>query len=299
MNTLPLPASQTSPWSRFAHFVFANRLHVVAMGPGIVAFWNQFLGLRLSPLLYVTVFGTVWFGYLVNHYFDVNEDRVNGESGGQRWADNTQRTLWLALIVFAFTTVLALNHSFAYGCLVVGASVAAALYSTPIQLGKHTWRIKAHPHTKNLYAALHWSITLLALAYTFAEAIPDQRTALICLICFLMNFFIELLWDVRDMQGDMLAKVHTIPTVYGLNTARVLLHLINGGNLITNFWGVYMNMLPRSFWLVGLHFVAVAVFIEVFLRLPAKRLASHLYLVYVMFAMGAIWVLSLLPILQH
>jgi 4-hydroxybenzoate polyprenyltransferase len=269
------------------------------MGPGILAFWNQFLGLPLSPLLYTTVFGTVWFGYLVNHYFDVNEDKVNGELGGQRWAANTQRTLWLAMTVFALTTVLALSHNLVYGALVVAASVAAALYSVPIPLGSQTWRIKAHPHTKNLYAALHWSITLLALAYTFTLSVPDHRTALICLICFFMNFFIELLWDVRDKQGDMLAKVHTIPTVYGLNAARVLLHAINAGILITTFWGVHMDMLPRSFWLVGFHFVAVGVFVEVFLRLPAKRLASHLYLLYVMLAMGAIWVVSLLPVLQY
>ncbi len=273
---------------RAMRFVFSNRLHVVAMGPGIVAFWNQFLGLPLGWQPYAVIFGVVSFGYILNIFFDHHEDSHNDEVAAERVIGQDTRTRWLALFTFVGTGALAFQHNAAYGVLVLVALVGAGAYSAPLRWRGRHWRIKALPYVKNTYSAAHWSLMLLALAYAHVWLPFSVFTWVACAICFFMNLFVEVLWDVRDAEGDRQTGVRTLSTEWGTPAARVLLHAINLAILAVVIPAVLVGMLPTAFWLVAAHTLTVAIFIEVFMRLRSKRLASHLYLIYVMVALVAI-----------
>lgn len=277
-----------------ARFVFFNRLHIVAMGPGIVLFWNQFMHLPLDWKTYAVITGVVAFGYLMNIFFDHREDGLNGEAISERVAGRNRATLALAVATMIGTLALAVvARGPAYALLVAATLTGAGLYSAPLRRRGCLWRVKAQPWLKNGYAAFHWSVLLLLLAWAYAGHFTwTPLDGLIALICFGMNYFVELLWDVRDIDGDRQAGVRTLASVLGARDAGRCLQGVNLSICASVLAGLVTGLLPPCFWVIVLHGLAVALFIRHYVGLPSRQLASHLYVVYVMLALVCMSILD-------
>ncbi|MRV75958.1 hypothetical protein GJ700_30020 [Duganella sp. FT92W] len=273
------------------NFVFHNRIHVIAMGVVIVAFWNQYLQLPLDTMAYLTILGSVLFAYLINMYFDEHEDTANAEITPGRVVPRSRNARAMSLSVFTLTWAAAASHDLGYGMLIVVVMLTSGAYSAPLRIGGKTVRIKTLPYVKNLYAALHWSVVLIGLALAYTGTAPTALTLLIVGICFGMNYFVELLWDVRDLNGDRQTRVMTIPNMLGLTASRWLLHATHLAVCALVIGGMQYGLLPRGFMLIYVHLAAMLAFTEYYFRLQDKRLASHLYVLYVC---GALTCISLL-----
>jgi 4-hydroxybenzoate polyprenyltransferase len=273
-------------------FVFSNRLHVISMGGVIVAFWNQLLQLVLDVSAYVSIIGAVLFAYLINMYFDEREDAANAEIVPGRIIPRSRVAAWLATATFGLTAAVAAMHEPWYALGVCVVMISAGAYSAPVPLGGKRVRLKTLPYVKNLYSALHWSVVLIGLALIYSRTPATPLAVLIMAICFGMNFFVELLWDVRDLAGDRLTQVMTIPNQFGLTVARWLLHLTHLAVCALVVAGMLYGLLPTGFLLIFVHLFAMIAFTEWYFRLDDKRLASHLYVLYVIAALFAISVLN-------
>lgn len=267
---------------KFFNFLFSNRLHIVAYGPGTIAFWNQWMHVPIDFLGYVILFLVVWFGYILNMYFDVDEDIANAEVSGYRLVNHDKSAIWLAAFVGAGALMLAYWHRPSYAMFVFVSLCLGAFYSWPIQMGTRFFRLKANYFLKNAYSAFNWSVVLFALTLLYAkQAVEGSQLLLCCAICFFMTFFVELLWDVRDVEGDRQSNVNTVATRFGVRHAIGFLHLVNMIILILAYVGVFARILAPAFVLVLAHTIFAALFLRWYRDAPNKKIASHAYVVIV------------------
>ena len=149
-----------------------------------------------------------------------------------------------------------------------------------------TWRgrplrLKEVPFLKNLYAGIFWSLLLILTPYLYVQQTPGLVAALAVVGSFGMNYFTEVLWDVRDMPGDAKAGFRTVPMVIGLPaTYRLLLavHVLTCGVVLG---GALAGLLPVGFlWVGAAHLPIGWWLLNRYWQLPDKEWASHLYLVY-------------------
>jgi 4-hydroxybenzoate polyprenyltransferase len=114
----------------------------------------------------------------------------------------------------------------------------------------------------------------------YSHAAFEKRTLWAMVTTFLLVFFVELLWDVRDVKGDRAASVLTIPLWLGEPRARVGLHLINFLATGVMVAAVIMGVFPAPYWIAVPHFLVVATFIEWYFSRADRQAASHMFLLY-------------------
>jgi len=109
------------------------------------------------------------------------------------------------------------------------------LYTYPVFAGK---RVKDFLLIKNLYSAvIIWPLPVVAVAYFYAgntqvdfwHLMKDQLFPF-----FLYVMIGEAFWDIRDVHGDRVNGVNTIPVVFGTNYAKIYLYGLLVVDLLTS-----------------------------------------------------------------
>ena len=271
-------------------YVFTNRLHVFLMPVLPTLFWNMALQLPLPPSYYLMTVLTTAAGYLFNIYTDHAEDEVNYQATylvfgrGDRW------TVPLILAAYIGSDLCALVAGWQFLLFNVAQHLLGCLYSAPLHLGRHRVRIKEIPFLKNLYAALFWSFALILTPFAYAGRPPTSLGWAIACVCFGMSYFIELSWDLRDVDGDRHAGVRTVPIVMGLPFTATLLALVHAATCVVAWWLVaHVYRLPWPYALAfAVNLPAGLAWLSWYLHQPEKTLGSHLYVVWlgVLFSAG-------------
>jgi 4-hydroxybenzoate polyprenyltransferase len=266
-----------------AAVVFNNRIHVALMPSFLLLFWTLAFGFALPLEYYAMVTLSTAGGYLYNMLTDRREDAINYPTQGRLSPDSR----WMKTAILLCTVasgLLALRAGwrfFLFGSLVCCMGPLYGMtFELPIGGRRRRFRMKNVPVLKNAWAALFWSVVLLTSPFVYLGMPFDRRLALAIPIAFLLAFWVELMWDVRDMAGDRDAGVRTLPVVLGEQAARRLLHAINATTATLAVIGLIAGILPPQHWVLAVHAAGVAVFIEWYLRQRDRQLGSHLYLLY-------------------
>jgi 4-hydroxybenzoate polyprenyltransferase len=80
---------------------------------------------------------------------------------------------------------------------------------------------------KNILVSLAWGATFALVPVTLSGLSPGGATLLTFVFIFSWTFVASVLPDIRDMRGDALVGVVTIPIVLGVARSRVLLTIVN------------------------------------------------------------------------
>jgi 4-hydroxybenzoate polyprenyltransferase len=252
-----------------------NKVHVALFAMIVTWAWGRLtrgsvlrVDLAVVPLL---VFAT----YQWNRLTDRVEDAVNCPDDLAR-ALRARRLITVAAFG-AMALALALAAATGRRAAVALAAtneVPGVLYGIPLRVGSHRMRLKSHFVLKNASGAIGWTVLTVVYPALHAGHGLGVPVALAALVMFFGVWTVEIVWDVRDAEGDRRAALKTLPVLRGIAGARRVIH---GMNLLTGIVlvaAVSHGLVP-PLWLAGLANLALVSSWLVYFGADAPRIWSH------------------------
>lgn len=265
-----------------AGYFFTNRFHIFLMPALLTLFWNLDAGLALPLEYYLMITCTTAGGYIYNMYTDEAEDAINYTARYRLFGGHARATKAAVFACFFMGFLLSLPAGWPFVLYGGVVNYLGSLYSRPLRFGgqRRSLRIKEIPVLKNLYAGVFWSAALVLTPYLYVGQTPGAVALLTVVISFGLNYFVELMWDLRDMRGDRYAGVRTVPLLIGERASCGILRTVHVLTCLLMLWGVRTGLLLETKGLVtaALYFPLGLVFLEWYRHLPDKTWASHLYI---------------------
>jgi 4-hydroxybenzoate polyprenyltransferase len=193
-----------------------------------------FLLLHIQSSILTCVAGglIIYTVYTLDRAFDSEEDTVN-----RKELNGSNKKVGLAVSLMAFiigTCILAKEGMFA---LAFVPFITGYLYSKGIKIGRFALKLKGGLGIKNIVVGLTWGVFIAGLA---GSGCGNLVPIVLVFIFFGVKLFINsAIYDFKDIKGDTLAGIKTLPVSLGTRKTRNLLtamhllsHLVLGIALI-------------------------------------------------------------------
>lgn len=159
--------------------------------------------------------------YTLDRAFEPKEDEVNRREGAKA---NGKVAIVLASVFLMVGAVILSKEGIppvvAFLPLMVGF-----LYAKGVKIGENTWKIKGSYGVKNFVVAFTWSSLLGVFIYTEVKCFSSL--ILVCVFFFVKSFINTVIYDCRDMEGDSVVGLKTIPIFLGRARTKVILHILH------------------------------------------------------------------------
>jgi len=200
---------------------------------GIAPRWNLLL---MTFLLVFSVYG-------INKLTDLNEDEINNpERVG--YIKKVAKVLKYAIILSLILAIVLSALSSPWAILVVLFPIASGiLYS--IRISPQYPRLKDITGIKNIIIATTWANGTTFLPYLVAEDVPLSKVALIYYFFFMKSMINTILFDVRDIEGDRINGIKTIPVKLGFKKSKMLLVMLNSTFIVWLLVSYYLGYFDR------------------------------------------------------
>ena len=205
----------------FLAVLLFSPINVALSGLSVSAISFILNDMPLHPLLLLAAFLATFSIYTFNLVTDKQEDAVNFPERRRYFITNS---LSLGLITIGCYSVALI-----IGWLVTPISVP--VLCIPLTVGLmysiriHGVRLKNIFIGKNAAVSFSWALEASLLPAVFVIRTP--AVLLIFTFIFFKGFINTILFDVRDMRGDLRAQVATIPSIIGISSTRTLLVGLN------------------------------------------------------------------------
>lgn len=247
---------------RLGDYLMIVRYHIVLVAmTACVTFGWIFTGRYLWVVALLC--GADWFVInLLNRITDLAEDEKNAIPGTARvrGAQGALFALCLAVLVttLAITfvwfpglllyrvAVQAIGVAYNYRVVPAPASLRWPRPGEPVPVGIRMSRFKEMYFFKNFGSAVLFVLT--CFAYPLA-AVPEARAASFVTVATLMLFFVpyeltfEILYDLRDVEGDTAEGVPTYPVVHGSRTSTQIIDALLGASVVVLVVGFFTRHL--------------------------------------------------------
>ncbi|HON82277.1 MAG TPA: UbiA family prenyltransferase [Methanoregulaceae archaeon] len=220
----------------------------LSFAAGFMAYISSVLHeVSFNPAVFVLGMLITYSVYNLNRKTDESEDAIN-HSKRYGFTKKYERLLFSTAIG---AYILALAISWLYGPAVVVISaiplISGVVYSAPVfPRGFPYRRLKEIPVAKSLIVAVAWALPPTLLPVYIAGAFPDTITLAAILFFFSLVFINTVLFDMRDVEGDRLTGVRTIPVCIGIAATTLLLKMVNiifGVTVVLLLW----NKIPLAY----------------------------------------------------
>ncbi|PXF57610.1 MAG: prenyltransferase [Candidatus Methanogaster sp.] len=203
------------------------------------------LGVTPKPILLCAMFLVIYGVYSLNKVTDRKEDAINMPVRSTFVSGNERFLLTLAIASYTAALLLGLFESpFAASILLV-PFLSGVIYST------NSLSIIGIPRLKDIFLVKSLIVAFsLAVCAAFLPAIHLHSSAKLYFIFpfFFSKVFINtVLFDVRDVGGDSLNGVKTIPVVIGIKRTRQMLLLIQSLLVV---WFVLFSDLFSKYYVI-------------------------------------------------
>jgi 4-hydroxybenzoate polyprenyltransferase len=208
-----------------------------------------FLLLHIQSSLLTCVAGglVIYTVYTLDRALESEEDSVNRQE-----LNGSKRGVALAVSLLAFAMgvfILAKEGLCAYAFLPL---ITGYLYSKGIKVGKLSLKLKGGLGVKNLVVGVTWGAFIAGIA---GGSPSNMLPAILVFSFFGIKLFINsAIYDFKDIKGDTLAGIRTLPVSLGEQNTRNLLialhlisHLVLGVALIQGIIGFEPLILLYSF----------------------------------------------------
>lgn len=254
-----------------------NRLQATIFS--IAALWglSGLLSYSVQPIDWVIVPMLATSTYQMNRLSDFEEDRFNDPEDAGLATQNRNAILMTCYGSGAGALVLGLLFSNIAGiALIIGLLLLGYLYSFPTIGRDPTLRIKDIFIGKNLAPATGWAATVVLYPVVNIDVSLDPTFFLCLSTIFVGSFLLEVICDVRDLEGDRQADVQSIPVRLGLAKTKLILNLINSASGLVVLTAVSLGLLPPPWIMFVLNSALVAGVANLyFTALASNRLISH------------------------
>lgn len=215
------------------HLINYTRIHVIALYGFLLWFlMSQRLLSSLSISQYFIVLALTFilgFVYIHNKTTDVLEDKEEINLVSIKYLKITS-----AFFLF-FGCVFSLSVSGMFFIVCFMFAIVGYLYNKGIFVGKNKIlpRLKSLFVWKTIVAGGAWYLSVIT-AFYFSSTLTASFIYLAYFYLYLFFLFIafELWWDIRDIKGDTVAKVKTIPVVFGVQYA----YIVSFVSLAISYW---------------------------------------------------------------
>ena len=208
---------------RIIHAFILNRLHIIISAPAVMWCWSEFLKIRFRGIDYLIITLTVACICQWNRLTDREEDALNCPADLKEAQAKSRAIKFFCYASGTFAILLALltEPTWKIAGLVAFGAAVGYFYNSPISPSQPHLRFKNMFIIKNFSSGAGWSAGLLIFPMLRAHTQPDGRffTAFVYMLAMVMTY--EIMWDIRDMPGDALAGIRTLPAVLGINSARI------------------------------------------------------------------------------
>lgn len=254
-----------------------NRLQATIFS--IAALWglSGLLGYAVRPIDWIIVPLLATSTYQMNRLSDFEEDRFNDPDDAGLATQNRLSILMICYSTGAGALLIGLLFSNVVGiALIVALLLLGYLYSFPTIGRDPTLRLKDIFIGKNLAPAIGWAATVV-LYPVVNIGIPLDPTFFLCLsTIFMGSFLLEIICDVRDIDGDRLANVQSIPVQLGLARTQQILTALNSASGLFVLAAVSFGFLAWPWIMFVLNSALVAGVTNLyFAKLARNRLISH------------------------
>ena len=159
------------------------------------------------------------FIYILNKATDVKEDSIN--TAGLPVEQKHFKVVTWAAMACLFLPILFLIQWPSLLTLYVILAAVGYLYSRPFPLIGNT-RLKDIFIIKNVVSAACWAAVPAFVPTLYNENAINMMTFFIALNYFTFIFAVEVVWDIRDIEGDKEAGIKTLPNVFGVLWSKVI-----------------------------------------------------------------------------
>ncbi|MCA9564205.1 MAG: UbiA family prenyltransferase [Myxococcales bacterium] len=231
--------SRSDLWSAIGDGASILRFHIILVAMTAAVVFSQLLTGSLQVDI-ALIGGLDWLLInLLNRITDLKEDLANQIRGTERVASNQRlfSIVWIVVFVGSFGySLVALPQLTVWRVLVqaIGVGYSIAIVPTPSGLK----RFKDLYFLKNFMSSMIFVLTVFVyplLAADLAVIMPAGWWAVGTLVLFFVPFELtyEILYDMRDLEGDKLAGVPTYPVVHGLHRSRQIVDgLLVGSSVV-------------------------------------------------------------------
>jgi 4-hydroxybenzoate polyprenyltransferase len=226
---------------------------IISLGAVSIAYLVvSLLSFHSDFIMYLVCFLVSMFVYSFNRFTDIKEDMINNPERVKFFKKFKYYFFISSLISFLLVTFTTLLHSFLTFLVSVLPIVLVILYSKPWLPNKISFysRLKEIFFIKNLVVSTGWSlIPFFVAVYTNSFHIG---IFFISIFVFLRIFIGVIIFDVRDMKGDKIHNIFSIPLKLGLAKTKSIVHVLNLLSVIILFLGILYGLNMISTILVGL-----------------------------------------------
>ncbi|WP_461864493.1 UbiA family prenyltransferase [Thermococcus sp.] len=208
-------------------FAFMISTSLFLATSGVFKLYLSFVLYGISPQwnLLTATFLLVFSVYGINKLTDMDEDEINNpERVGyiKRVARALKYAVVISLILAIFLSVLTSPWAV---LVVLFPIVSGVLYS--IRIAPDYPRLKDITGVKNTIIAMTWANGTTFLPYLVVGGVPLLKVALIYYFFFMKSMINTILFDLRDIEGDRLSGIRTIPVKLGFRKSKALLVVLN------------------------------------------------------------------------
>ena len=202
---------------------------LVALGAFSLSYASAVLSGTTPKLIYpLLAFLYIYAMHVLNRFLDKGASTYNDPEKAAFYRKNRVFLVLTGIV----SAIIALILSYLLGTkiylLMAGLCILGIIYSIPLvpMSLRHLWRyskIKDIPGSKGLSEAFAWAVVIALLPLLGKDPIKWPSTIITFYLVFSMAYVRTALFDILQVQGDMIVGKETLPIILGENRALFLL----------------------------------------------------------------------------
>lgn len=203
------------------------------------------LQLPVSLELLLLAFFSVLPVYNLNKIADIKEDSVNYPERVKFLKKYRREIIAFSVISYVTALIIAFFINFLVLLLIILLPTTVFFYSTFPRLKKLLF-------IKNIWVSFFWAFYVTFLPLFFYKITLSISAIFIFLFIFTKGLGNTIAFDVRDIKGDKMYKIKTIPSKLDIKNTKRLLILINVISFIILVFITFIGVFPKIGYFVSL-----------------------------------------------
>jgi len=248
--------------NKIVDYVIHSSLYVGFVGLAMVFTTSLLLKLPINFQLLLIPFLVSFSAYNINRKTDIKEDKISHPARAKFIKTYYTYLKCICIICYLIAFILGFMKNILTGIFIFLPALFVTLYSVP-WISKFSYsRLKEIFLIKNFTVALGWSLFVTLLPLFYFEVPFSLATVFIFMFIFMKVFGNTFVFDIRVIKGDKIAKIKTIPIIFGISKTKKLLGFINMLSLLLIISPVLLDILPNISCFVAIVFIYTQFYIS-------------------------------------
>ena len=251
--------------ARRAYRVLVRGQFLVAVGAaGMSLAATGLQGLDAAPIFPAIAFFYIYAMHLLNHFLDTEAGQYNEPDRAQFLTKHSHTLIATGIVSGLIGLMLCLMLGWTAFTLMTVMSILGVLYSVPVFPRRWERFIRIHrlkdiPGSKTLSASLAWGVVTAILPAVTFHHYPLGELTLAFGFVFGLVFLRCALFDVLDVQGDLIVGKETIPIFLSVRVTRRLLWTVSAALALVLIAAPWLNLATPLAWLLLIPLAGLAV----------------------------------------